>query len=222
MKCQDRIGFVRGLFTGAAVSLAIGFLGLYLLTALGQVALTANQWPGLTTVLDWMHSNLGLSIVPFALTLGFFLDGLSRLILCLDEKQPPERVAQLESLTDVWISLFFGIGVIWTAVGMRGALLHALGTPGQIDGGQAITVLERLVDGGILTALSTTILGGAGGYLMRLIKTLRIGARLNRYYDTREQIQSERVEFLLNDIRQSLRSAPMRRFDTSGAPGDQG
>jgi len=187
------------------VSLLLGFLALYLLTVFGQVALTANQWPGLTTVLDWMHNNLGLSMIR-----------------CLDEKQPPERVAQFESLTDVWISLFFGIGVIWTAVGMRGALLHALGTPGQIDGGQAITVLERLVDGGILTALSTTILGGAGGYLMRLIKTLRIGARLNRYYETREQIQSERVEFLLNDIRQSLRSAPMRRFDTSGAPEDQG
>jgi hypothetical protein len=222
MNRQDRNGFIHGLFTGAAMSLVLGFIVLYLLTVFGQVSLTENQWPTLIKVFDWMLDNLGLSIVPFALTLGFFLDGMGRLIHCLDGKQPPEQVAQLESLTDVWISLFFGIGVIWTAVGMRGALLHALGTPGQIDGGQAITVLERLVDGGILTALSTTILGGAGGYLMRLVKTLLIGARLNRYYETKEQVQTDRVEFLLNEIRHSLRTAPMRRSDTPGLPSDQG
>jgi len=222
MKRQDRKGFIDGLYMGAVMSLVLGFLALYLLTAFGQASLTENHWPPLIRIFDWMRNNLGLSIVPFALTLGFFLDGLGRLVRCLDEKQPPERVAQLESLTDVWISLFFGIGVIWTAVGMRSALLYALGTPGQIDGGQAITVLQRLVDGGILTALSTTILGGAGGYLMRLVKTLRIGARLNRYYDTRERVQADRVESLLNDIRQSLRSAPIQRLDASDAPGDQG
>jgi len=222
MNRQDRNGFIHGLFTGAVISLVLGFLALYLLTTFGQVSLTENQWPPLIRIFDWMRDNLGLSIVPFALTLGFFLDGLGRLIRCLDEKQPPERVAQLESLTDVWISLFFGIGVIWTAVGMRSALLYALGTPGQLDAGQAITVLERLVDGGILTALSTTILGGAGGYLMRLIKTLRIGARLNRYYDTREQVQTDRVESLLNDIRQSLSSTPIQRLNASDLPRDQG
>ena len=203
------------------MSLVLGFLALYLLTVFGQGSLTENQWPPLVKVFAWMRDNLGLSIVPFALTLGFFFDGLSRLIRCLDEKQPPEQVAQLESLTDVWISLFFGIGVIWTAVGMRGALLHALGTPGQIDGGQAITVLESLVDGGILTALSTTILGGAGGYLMRLVKTLRIGARLNHYYESREQVQTDRVESLLNDINESLRSAPVHRLSASDIPRDK-
>lgn len=222
MNERDRNGFIHGLFTGAAMSFVLGFLALYLITVFGRVSLTEDQWPGLINVFDWMRDNLGLSVVPFALTLGFFLDGLSRLIRCLDEKQPPERVAQLEGLTDVWISLFFGIGVIWTAIGMRSALLHALGTPGEIDGGQAITVLERLVDGGILTALSTTILGGAGGYLMRLTKTLRIGARLNRYYDTREQIQTDRVESLLNDIHQSLRATPIRRLDTPDITRDQG
>ena len=46
----------------------------------------------------------------------------------------------------------------------------------------AFEMLRRLVDGGILIALSTTIFGGIGGYLMRVVKTLSVGAALRRYY----------------------------------------
>jgi hypothetical protein len=67
-------------------------------------------------------------------------------------------------------------------------------------------VLQRLVDGGILTALSTTILGGVGGYLMRVTKGLYLGARLNRYYEAQDQGQSARVEHLLRGIQQSIAS----------------
>ena len=89
---------------------------------------------------------------------------------------------------------------------MRGALLHALGDPGVAAQAGAFNVLQRLVDGGILTALSTTILGGIGGYLMRVAKGLYLGARLNRYYGEQDRGQTSRVEHLLRDIRQSIAS----------------
>jgi hypothetical protein len=47
--------------------------------------------------------------------------------------------------------------------------------------------LERLVDGGILVALSTTIVGGVGGYLMRLVKAMLVGAALHEYYRAQER-----------------------------------
>ncbi len=92
-------------------------------------------------------------------------------------------MAQAEHLSDIWISLFFGVGVIWTAVGMRGALLYALGDPGETLADGAFAVLQRMVDGGILTALSTTIFGGAVGYGLRVVKMLVAGADLKRYYE---------------------------------------
>ena len=57
---------------------------------------------------------------------------------------------------------------------------------------------------GMSTALSTTILGGAGGYLMRLGRTFYIGVRLNRYYGQRDELQAGRVEQLLEDIHVSM------------------
>jgi hypothetical protein len=40
-----------------------------------------------------------------------------------------------------------------------------------------------MVQGGILLALSTTIFGGVGGYLMRVYKTITLGAELQLNYD---------------------------------------
>ena len=110
-------------------------------------------------------------------------------------------VVKLDQLSDVWINLFVGIGVIWTAVGMRSALQAALGDPGDALSDSAGSVLHKLVDGGILLALTTTIVGGVGGYLMRLVKTMVVGARLQTFYsgvsraDLRELVGlSERIE----------------------------
>ena len=67
--------------------------------------------------------------------------------------------------------------------------------------GSAGTVLHKLVDGGILLALTTTIVGGVGGYVMRLVKTMVVGARLQTFYsgvsraDLRELVGlGERIE----------------------------
>jgi hypothetical protein len=60
------------------------------------------------------------------------------------------------------------------------------------------------VDGGILTALTTTIVGGIGGYMMRVIKSSYLGTKLSRYYEEQEQHHAARVEQLLHDIRASI------------------
>ena len=116
------------------------------------------------------------------------------------------------AMTNVCANLFVGIGVIWTAVGMRSALQAALGDPGAALVDTAGSVLQKLVDGGILLALTTTIVGGVGGYLMRLGKTMVVGAPLQEYYDranryeVRELVRAtERIEarlaVLMDDAR---------------------
>ena len=45
-------------------------------------------------------------------------------------------------------------------------------------------MLERMIDGGILLALSTTIFGGVGGYMMRVYKAVTLGARLQGQLST--------------------------------------
>jgi hypothetical protein len=65
-------------------------------------------------------------------------------------------------------------------------------------------VLQRLVEGGILTALTTTIVGGVGGYVMRVIKSSLLGTRLSKFYEAKEQHHASRVEALLCDIRESV------------------
>ncbi len=130
----------------------------------------------------WLVLNLGHSVWLFGVVLTLYLMNLFRLRALLDGEPPLRDVAELDQLLDVWINLFVGIGVIWTAVGMRSALQAALGDPGEALVDSAGSVLQKLVDGGILLALTTTIVGGMGGYLMRLGKTMAVGAALHGFY----------------------------------------
>lgn len=127
--------------------------------------------------------NLRGSVTPFAVVLLAYALELSKLNGLLAMADPPvERVLRHEQLVDLCSNLFFGIGVIWTAIGMRDALLFALGQPDAAAAQGAFTVLQRMVDGGILLALSTTIVGGIGGYLMRAGKSLWLGQALAALY----------------------------------------
>ena len=85
-----------------------------------------------------------------------------------------------------------------------------LGDPGVATQDGATAVLQRLVEGGILTALTTTIVGGVGGYVMRVLKSSLLGTRLSRFYEEHEQGHANRVEALLRDIRASLDMASAR------------
>ena len=89
-------------------------------------------------------------------------------------------------------------------------MLDAIGDPDIATQAGAYAVLQRLVEGGILTALTTTIVGGVGGYVMRVVKSSLLGTRLSRYYEEQEQHHSNRVEVLLGDIRESVNRASGR------------
>ena len=210
MRRLQQRGFFNGLLLGMALSFMTGLVVLYLLTMLGVMSVSILEVPQIQLLLEWLQYNLGLSIVPFGITLGLYVHSLRLLQQGLHDQRPPDEISQLEHLNDVWTSLFFGIGVIWTAIGMRSALLYALGDPGVAAEAGAYAVLQRLVDGGILTALTTTIVGGIGGYVMRVIKSSLLGTRLSRYYEAQEQHHASRVEALLSDIRASIDCARAR------------
>jgi len=210
-------GFFNGIFMGMALSLIVGLVATYLLTTLGIISVSILEVPRVQVLLEWSRQNLGLSVLPFGITLGLYVHSLHRLQQGLIDERPQDEISQLEHLNDVWTSLFFGIGVIWTAIGMRSALLYALGDPDIATQAGAYAVLQRLVEGGILTALTTTIVGGVGGYVMRVVKSSMLGTRLSRYYEEQEQHHGNRVEALLADIRESINRASVHTSARTGA-----
>ena len=149
--------------------------------------------------------------------LAFNMHKLHRLLNADRAQNRLTDVVEVDQLSDVWIHLFVGIGVIWTAVGMRSALQTALGDPGSALTDTAGNVLRKLVDGGILLALTTTIVGGVGSYLMRLGKTVLVGAPLQDFYEDsnhrelRELVTTaERIEARLDGIGQNAHAGVTR------------
>jgi hypothetical protein len=198
-----RRGFATGLLAGAGSTLGVGAA---LAFAIDPARLAS--WPSAQPVVDWVWQNFGLSLLLFGLVLGLYIATLRRLRHALATAAPVATVAQCDQLLDTWTSLFFGVGVIWTAIGMRGALVFALGEPGAGFDPGARVILERMVDGGILVALSTTIAGGIGGYLLRVAKALTVEAELRDYYDRQAQAPVHAIRVLLTSIDDRLRRHP--------------
>lgn len=185
MPASSRDVFVQSLTAGALTATLGAFLMLYTLSITGVLSLQVLQSGPSAAALSWIAENLGLSLPVFALIAVLFAQTIGELKRRIKIKSSVDHVAQADHLADIWISLFFGTGIIWTAIGMRNALLFALGDPaGTMEAG-SFALLERMVDGGILVALSTTIFGGMGGYLMRVMKTVSVGGELKRYHATR-------------------------------------
>jgi hypothetical protein len=209
---QDSHGwrFLRGLTTGAAGTLIGGGALLYLLSRYEVITFTSGRVPSLTGWLEWATMNLGSSIPVFAFLLLAFFFTLGRLRALLDAAGPLDRIVQLDHLTDIWTTLFFGTGVIWTAIGMRSALIFALGDPVSTAAQGASALLKRMVEGGILLALSTTIFGGIGGYLMRVYKAVSLGTALQRHYDRAARSDTSNMRSTLERIEHHLgkRHAP--------------
>ena len=219
-RLKDR-GFFNGMLLGMTHSFITGLLVVYLLTVLEIISVSVLDVPQVQVLFEWSRRNLGLSVVPFGITLGLYIHSLRTLQQWLDDNRPLDEISQLEHLNDVWTSLFFGIGVIWTAIGMRSALLVALGDTDVAAEAGATAVLQRLVEGGILTALTTTIVGGVGGYMMRVTKSSLLGTRLSRYYEEQEQHHANRVEALLSDIRESVHCVSVRGSTPYGLQEEQ-
>ena len=181
-RAQDG-SFLVGLGWGVVIGFALMVTPVLWLGADSTMNLYGRAAPRLDQLWQLISLNLQGSIVPFIVVLLAYWVQLHQLRHLLAEREPPLiRVVRHEQLLDLCANLFFGIGVIWTAIGMRDALLFALGDPGVTASGGAFAMLQRMVDGGILLALSTTIVGGIGGYLMRAIKSIALGEKLNAAY----------------------------------------
>lgn len=205
MRRQAWGAFFQEVVLGATTAYAFSVVALYVLTTAGVVSFAPPPLFSVDALLDFAYENLRLSVVFFALALVFYARTWARLRrLVSDNEARPEAVAQGEHLLDISVNLFFGIGVLWTAIGMRSALLYALGDAGTMPQQNAFAILERLVDGGILLALSTTIFGGAVGYLLRLFKAISLGTALQRFYDGAARAETERLESVLLRIEAQL------------------
>ena len=196
--------FLQGMFAGAFGTLVGGAAILYTLARLHLIRLpdTAISTPG--EWLHWAYTNLGSSIPVFAVLLLAYFITVGRLRRNLDDGSAVNQIVQLDHLTDIWTTLFFGTGVIWTAIGMRSALIYALGDREVALQEGAFAMLERMIDGGILLALSTTIFGGVGGYLMRVYKAVTLGARLQDCYDRAARADTSEMRESLQRIERHL------------------
>jgi hypothetical protein len=173
------VSSVASYLGGALVGFAMGLLAMLVYVPWQEADL-------LTRTSSWLVLNMGQSIWLFGAVLAFYSTNLVKLQRLIAENASYKYIVQLDQLSDVWIHLFIGIGVIWTAIGMRSALSTTLNTPTALAEG-AGEILSRLVDGGILLALTTTIVGAIGGYLMQLMKTISLGAKLTEYYHVEER-----------------------------------
>jgi hypothetical protein len=202
-KPHSATDFSAGFITGALGVLSIATILLYMLNMSEIVAISVLEVPSVQRMLAWTYDNLRLSVIPFCLTFLFYTGSLLRLKRFLGNQHVSvEKIAQIDHLVDIWINLFFGIGVIWTAIGMRGALLEGLGDLNAQSAAKlgAFSILQRLVDGGILLALSTTIFGTVGGYLLRIVKLLAVGTQVKAYYSRLAEQQTEGVHSTLRSI----------------------
>jgi hypothetical protein len=198
--------FIKGLTAGALGTLIGGSAALYVLSRLGFLHFGDNGAVSPTAWLHWAYTNLGSSIPVFAVLLLAYFVTLGRLRRALANSKPINEIVQLDHLTDIWTTLFFGTGVIWTAIGMRSALIFALGDRDAALMQGAFAMLERMIDGGILLALSTTIFGGVGGYIMRVYKTILLGSALQQQYDNAARADTSEMRASLKRIEQHLRS----------------
>jgi hypothetical protein len=204
MSKENGRNFVEGLTTGALGSILGAGALLYILSRNQLITFSPERLPDFGDWLEWTYLNLGSSIPVFAVLLLAFFASLRRLRSHLENERPTNEIVQLDNLTDTWTTLFFGTGVIWTAIGMRSALIYALGDPDSTIQQGAFAMLERMVDGGILLALSTTIFGGIGGYLMRVFKSISLGAELQHHYDRAARADTSQMRASLQRIEKHL------------------
>ena len=211
---MQRKNFLQGMLFGLSGTLVVGAALVYVLARANFIQTDNDTMTQAAVWLEWAYANLGLSIPVFALLLVAFLVTVSRLRQRVDQDSGVNQIVQLDHLSDIWITLFFGTGVIWTAIGMRSALIFALGDREAAMTQGAFAMLERMINDGILLALSTTIFGGIGGYLMRVYKTVSLGSDLQHCYDRAARADTSEMRESLHRIEKNLRPKPNREDGT--------
>ena len=186
-------------------------LSAFLLLTLNQtgiIAFTGGGW--LINSYNIIAGYLGYSVLFFVPVLfGYFLFfAFLKTSLSRFQSDPKEldNVRFYSGGMEMFITLFFGIGVLFTAWGLQNALVSAIGGVSKTEAGQlgAWGILQRLVDNGILIALWTTIVGGVGGYLMRLAKHFFLGRELIRFSSRRMEQDKMRFFESLESIKLHL------------------
>lgn len=202
---------LKGVALGAICAATLAAIGGYIASLSGWLVFTAPVDSPLLSLWYWVYNNLRLSLIPFSLIAVAYLHAIIQLKQALGiTPTDANAVQRYEQWVDVHTSLFFGVGVIWTAIGMRSALLQALGGLDAESAASmgAFTILQRLIDGGVLLSLSTTIVGGVGGYLMRLLKSQMVGRQLNTFYQNQFESPYAQITNQLKRIEQLLAKQP--------------
>ena len=183
------------IFAGSFISLAF-FSGFVIFI---------NQFPSTSVLFNRIWSTLGTSIVFFFLDLCLYLYSLTKIKTALLNKDI-ENSSYWYRMNDLSINIFLGIGVIYTAIGMQSALTSSIGYLTQETAKEigAWGVLNRLVRGGIIMALTTTIVGGVGGYTMKLIRHISLGRLLETSRKWVRESREREVLKILHDIRDGI------------------
>ena len=172
------------------------------------MSITFDSPVSLYTITSWMSINLGLSAPLFFVLTALGWSYVHHLKNTLARSQAdPARIAHLEQRIDLVVALLFGVGVLYTAIGLRAALVQAIDTPLELS---ASDMLTALVNGGILSAMTSTIVGGVLGYSLRMFKLFSVGHALDAYYAEQELQAIQRREDLLKEILSELQQGNMK------------
>lgn len=151
----------------------------------GLIAIQTSA-PWLLDPAAFMYRHLRLSVVAFGILFFLYFWLIMQMRRMLDQADTElAKLSFYDRLLNATISTFFGVGVIWTAIGMETALIQALeginAEGGAVMEAGAYGLLEKLVNGGLLLALSTTVFGGFCGYILRLLKIILLGPEWDRF-----------------------------------------
>ncbi len=192
----------------AFLTIVLSAFVLLTLNRTGIIAFTGGGW--LINSYSIISGYLGHSVLFFIPVLfGYFLFfAFLKTSLSRSQSDPKalDNVRFYSGGLEMFITLFFGIGVLFTAWGLQNALVSAIGGVTKAEAGRlgAWGILQRLVDNGILIALWTTIVGGVGGYLMRFAKHFFLGKDLIRFSNRRMVKEKTRFFECFESIRRHL------------------
>lgn len=203
-----RSGFLSGILIGGGLAAAISY---YIMVMTGA----ENVVDHLAFLFNWAKKNLGYSLPVFSIWLAAYIFFLNRLVTNLKlglqsaadaDYDLPHVIASQRKLVTMFAGLFLMTGVLFTAVGMYNSLTGALGSLDAETAAKlgAFNILRRLVDEGIMLALSSTIVGLGGMAIMQVYTEIRTG-KLNRQFNALQQKRSEdRALGIFKEIRDNL------------------
>lgn len=196
-------------------------LSAFFLLALNQagiIAFTGGGW--LVNSYNRIADYLGYSVLFFIPALaGYFLFFVLLKTSLSRYRSDPAKIDDIRYYStgmELFIAIFFGIGVLFTAWGLQNALVSAIGGVSKTEAGQlgAWGILKRLVDNGILIALWTTIVGGIGGYLMRFAKHFFLGKALSHCLNWRQEQEKKAFFETLESIKRDVQHIEQRMNHT--------